>query len=96
MTALLARLLMAPRWFLLAAGIATALTTHTAAYRAGAAREFRAGFAAGMAHAAALASRETGARITRQLRDRLDAEISSHAADPDGLRCGPSTRDCDE
>ncbi len=94
MTAILAPLLTAPRWLLLTIGIATALTTHTAAYRAGAAREFRAGFAAGMAHATARASAATGERTTRQLRDRLNAETSAPAANPDSLRCNPSARDC--
>lgn len=87
----------APRWLLIAAAATVSLASHTAAYRLGTAHEFRAGFAAG--HSAATARHRAAADRTtaRQIEDRLNAETAPPPAPrPDGLRCGPSTRDCPE
>ena len=96
---LIARILAFPSWLTLAAGIATALASHTAAYHLGATFEFRAGFEAGSAAAFARQSAASHSQTTRQLQDRLDAERTqtTPSARPDGsgrMRCGPSTRDC--
>ncbi len=90
----------APRWLLITGGIAISLASHGSAYRLGAAHEFRAGFAAGQDAATARHRAATSERTARQIEDRLNAESSppSHSSrdDRNGLRCGPSTRDCTE
>lgn len=87
----------APRWLLLAAAAAISLASHGTAYRLGAAHEFRAGFTAGVQTTTARHRAAASERTTRQIEDRLNAETAPPILSPDshdGLRCGPSTRDC--
>lgn len=93
---LLALAAAAPRWLLIAAAAFVSLASHAAAYRLGAAHEFRAGFAAGEGAAAARHRAAADRRTARQIEDRLNAQTAPSPAPsgPDGLRCGPSTRDC--
>ncbi len=96
---LLARLLTLPRWLLLATAATTAITTHTAAYHLGAAFAFRAGFDNGAATTLNRLAAQAARRTANQIEDRLNAETASHPHNgerPDGLRCGPSARDCPE
>lgn len=91
----LALIATAPRWLLIAAAAALSLTSHGAAYHLGAAREFRAGFVAGQQAATAHHRAASDHRTARQIEDRLNAETAPSAPrHPDGLHCGPSTRDC--
>lgn len=95
MSVLIARLLAIPRGLLIGAAALVALGTHTAAYYLGGAHQFRAGFAAGESAAHARQRAEEARLKSRQLKDRLNAEIASPVGDADdGLRCGPSARDC--
>ena len=86
----------APRWLALATAALVSLASHGTAYHLGGAHEFRAGFAAGQAATTARHRAATDRRTARQIEDRLNAETAPSPADagPDGLRCGPSTRDC--
>jgi len=97
MTRLLALAAMAPRWLLIASAATISLLSHAAAYRMGGAHEFRAGFAAGERATIARHRATTDRRTARQIEDRLNAQTAPVApAGPDGLRCGPSARDCPE
>ena len=96
---LLALAATAPRWLVIAGAAALSLASHSAAYRLGAAHEFRAGYAAGRAAAEDRRRAASGERAVRQIEDRLNAETAPlpsppSAPGPDGLRCGPSVRDC--
>lgn len=86
----------APRWLTIATAALASLASHTAAYRLGTAHEFRAGFAAGQSATTARHRAATDRRAARQIEDRLNAQTapSPPATGPDGLRCGPSIRDC--
>lgn len=95
MPPLISLLAIVPRRLLAGAAIALSLATHAAAYRLGAAHEFRAGFAAGESAAAARQAAAASRRTARQIEDRLNAETAPPSPPgPDGLRCGPSARDC--
>jgi len=92
---LLALATTAPRWLLVAAAAAISLASHGTAYRLGAAHEFRAGFTAGRHATTARHRAAADRRTTRQIEDRLNAQTAPDPSPrPDGLRCGPSARDC--
>ncbi len=88
----------APRWLLITVAAAISLASHGTAYRLGAAHEFRAGFVAGQEAATTRHRAAADRRAARQIEDRLNAETAPSAPyrpdHDDGLRCGPSTRDC--
>lgn len=86
----------APRWLLITAAAVLSLASHGTAYRLGAAHEFHAGFTAGQDAATDRHRAAADRRTARQIEDRLNAQTASPSPShrPDGLRCGPSTRDC--
>lgn len=96
MSALLVRLLTAPRWLVIAAAAVAAVGSHAAAYRLGGAHQFRAGFSAGETAMRDRLAVRSGDRTARQFKDRLNAETrrAIDGASDDRMRCGPSTRDC--
>lgn len=60
------------------------------------ARGVRDGVRQGEARAIAAARDALDKQIARQIKDKIDAEINyrHRGDDADGVRCGPSTRDC--